>query len=85
LSPSSRRPAVAHPTAPPGVRTAFTPQNIAPKTSKNPYWKRAHRDWRIWFCVVLMLAAMFIYVMSDDLAWRPRVQPTHPISGAVEK
>jgi acetate kinase len=23
-----------------------------------PYWKRAHHDWRIWFCVIVMLAAM---------------------------
>ena len=23
-----------------------------------PYWRQAHRDWRIWFGVILMLAAM---------------------------
>jgi len=50
-----------------------------------PYWKRAHRDWRLWIGVVLMLAAMFAYLMSDDLAWRPRLQPQRPVSGAVGK
>jgi hypothetical protein len=35
-----------------------------------PYWKRAHRDWRIWFCVIVMLAAMFVYLATGDLRWR---------------
>jgi hypothetical protein len=50
-----------------------------------PYWQRAHRDWRVWVGVVLMLAAMMIYLMSDDLAWRPRLQPQPPLSSAVGK
>jgi hypothetical protein len=48
-----------------------------------PYWTRAHRDWRVWVGVVLMLAAMMIYLMTGDLAWRPRIQPQPPLSGAV--
>jgi len=48
-----------------------------------PYWKRAHTDWRFWFGVMLMFAAMIIYVMSFDLALRPRLQLTQPISGAT--
>ncbi len=36
--------------------------------------------------VSLMLVAAFIYVMSDDLAWRPRrTQPQQPYSGFVGK
>jgi hypothetical protein len=35
-----------------------------------PYWKHAHRDWRIWVLVILMLVAMGIYVMTGDLRWR---------------
>ena len=27
-----------------------------------------HRDWRIWVGVILMLAAMALYLMSNDLA-----------------
>jgi hypothetical protein len=45
-----------------------------------PYWTRAHRDWRVWVGVVLMLAAMIIYLMTNDLAWGPHLQPRQPIS-----
>lgn len=34
-----------------------------------PYWRRAHRDWRFWIGLTLMLAAISIYIMSDDLAF----------------
>jgi hypothetical protein len=50
-----------------------------------PYWTRAHRDWRVWVGVVLMLAAMMIYLMTNDLAWGPHRQPQAPLSGAVGK
>jgi len=50
-----------------------------------PYWKRAHTDWRFWIGVFLMFAAMIYYVMSIDLAMRPRLQPQQPPSGAVGK
>jgi hypothetical protein len=50
-----------------------------------PYWTRAHRDWRVWVGVVLMLAAMMIYLMTGDLAWGPHIQPKPPLSGAVAK
>jgi hypothetical protein len=39
-----------------------------------PCWKCAHRDWRFWIAFVMMCAAMSIYVITDDLAWRPRSQ-----------
>jgi len=43
-----------------------------------PYWKRAHQDWRVWVGVFLMAAAMFVYVMSDNLALRFRSRPQPP-------
>jgi hypothetical protein len=51
----------------------------------SPYWKRAHRDWRIWVAVLLMIAGMIIYVMSEDLSSRPLSRPQQPQSGAVGK
>ena len=48
-----------------------------------PYWKRAHHDWRFWVGLVFMLAAITIYVLSDDLALLPRGQPQQSRSGAV--
>jgi hypothetical protein len=46
--------------------------------SHGPYWKRAHRDWRIWFCVIAMLVAMFVYLATGDLRWRLQAQPQSP-------
>jgi hypothetical protein len=39
--------------------------------TRSPYWKRAHRDWRVWVAVIMMIAGMVIYVMSEDLSVRP--------------
>ena len=50
-----------------------------------PYWKHAHHDWRLVVAVSLMLVAVAVYVMSDDLAWRPRNQAQQPLSGVVTK
>ena len=50
-----------------------------------PYWKHAHHDWRLVLAVLLMLGAVTMYVMSYDLAWRPRSQSQQPASGAVGK
>ena len=52
---------------------------------RRPYWTRAHRDWRVWVGVVVMLAAMIIYLMSYDLALRPRTQSPPSLSGTVAK
>jgi hypothetical protein len=35
-----------------------------------PYWKHAHRDWRIWAAVVIMVGGMVIYIMTDDFSMR---------------
>jgi hypothetical protein len=48
-----------------------------------PYWRRVHRDWKFWIALSLMLAAMVVYVMSDNLAFRPQRQIQQPLSGAV--
>jgi hypothetical protein len=37
-------------------------------------WRRIHHSPWFWVGVVLFLAAITIYVLSDDLSWRPRVQ-----------
>ena len=49
------------------------------------YWKGAHRDWRIWVYVILMLAAMLLFVMRRNVGWRVHVQPQRPPSGTVGK
>ena len=36
-----------------------------------PYWKRAHRSPLFWIGLFLMLAAITIYVLSENLAFLP--------------
>jgi hypothetical protein len=48
-----------------------------------PYWKRAHRDWRVWVVLFFLFAALFVYVMSDDLALVPRSHHSQPQPNAV--
>ncbi len=43
-----------------------------------PAWMRLHHDWRFWVAVILMFGAMIIYLMSDDLALRPRGRSPAP-------
>jgi hypothetical protein len=53
--------------------------NPNPKTHR-PHWKYLHRDWRIWVGVIVMLAAMAVYLMTGDLRWRTPVKPSQPVS-----
>jgi hypothetical protein len=49
-----------------------------------PYWARAHRDWRVWVALFFCMAAITIYVLSDDLSFFPsgiRQQPASISSG----
>ena len=45
---------------------------------QRPYWKRAHHDWRFWIALLLMIAAMIVYVVSEDFAWLPRNRLQRP-------
>jgi hypothetical protein len=55
-------------------------QHVLPESA--PYWKRAHHDWRFWVGLVLMLVAISVYFMSDDLSLIPSSQPPQ---GAARK
>ena len=44
-----------------------TPESV----SAVPYWKRAHHDWRFWIGLILMLLAITVYILSDNLAFLP--------------
>jgi hypothetical protein len=39
-----------------------------------PDWRRLHHSRLFWVGLFMMLLAITIYVWSDDLAWRPRLQ-----------
>jgi hypothetical protein len=44
-----------------------------------PYWKRAHRDWKIWVMVAVMLGAMWIYLRTNDLSVQPSGKTQQPV------
>jgi hypothetical protein len=50
---------------------------------RRPYWKGAHRDWRIWVGLFFCLAAIIIYVLSEDLVFMPSGRPRHAVSRAA--
>jgi hypothetical protein len=56
------------------------PDNSGNHHDRRPYWKRAHRSVGFWIAVFLMLAAMVIYVMSDDLDGWHRGTQRQPIA-----
>ena len=40
-----------------------------------PYWKRAHRDWRMWTAAFFVLVALAIYIVTVDLSLVPAHLP----------
>jgi hypothetical protein len=46
-------------------------QHGGPNPKRRPYWKRAHRSPFFWVAAIAILAAMAVYVFTDNLAFRP--------------
>jgi hypothetical protein len=42
-----------------------------PNNALPPYWRRAHHDWRFWIGLSLMLLAISVYILSDNLTLLP--------------
>ena len=51
----------------------------------DPYWKRAHHDWRFWAGLFFMFAAITIYVMSNNLSFFARGHRQNAQSDAAGK
>jgi len=62
-----------------------TPARDSTHHEPDPYWKRAHHDWRVWVGLFLMFAAIAIYVLSDNLSFSPHGRQGPPQSGAALK
>ena len=46
--------------------------DITPKAAPHRrHWKRIHHSKLFWVGVFLVLVAITIYVLSEDLSWRP--------------
>ena len=48
-------------------------------------WKGIHRDWRIWVYMIVMLAAMLLFVMRRNWIGWIYAQPPQPVSETVGK
>ena len=46
-----------------------TPARESIQHNPDPCWGRAHRDWKVWVGLFFMMAAITIYVMSNDLTF----------------
>jgi hypothetical protein len=51
-----------------------TPARDSVHHAPDPYWKRAHHDWRVWVGLLFMFAAITIYVLSNNLSFFPHAQ-----------
>jgi hypothetical protein len=61
-------------------------QGAKPRDHDHPrhhFLRHAHRDWRMWCAVVLMIALVLVYVMSDSLSLRPGRHASQPTPGAL--
>ena len=49
-----------------------------------PYWRRAHKDWKVWVGAILMAIALMFFVLTGDLGglYRAPQQQAPPASGS---
>lgn len=59
------------------------PMHNTAHKEQRPYWKRLHHDWRFWGALILMIAAISIYILSDNFETLFRGRPQTPISSSV--
>jgi bacteriorhodopsin len=60
-------------------------QGAKPRDHEHPrhhFWKTAHRSPWLWIVVVLMLALILVYVMTDNLSLRPGKKAAQPTPAA---
>ena len=57
-----------------GNKHSVESEGSKPRDHEHPrhhFWKRAHTDWRVWGAVVLMVALILVYVITNSLSLRP--------------
>jgi hypothetical protein len=53
-------------------------------SNKNHHFHKPDHDWRFWLGLILIFGSMFIYLITEDLSLRPRVQSPPPPPAGVE-
>jgi uncharacterized integral membrane protein len=46
---------------------------------RRPSLRHAHKDWRVWVVVAIMLSLILVYVMTDNLSLRPNEDAGQPV------
>jgi hypothetical protein len=62
-----------------------TPARESIQHDSDPYWRRAHHDWRVWVGLFFMLAAISIYVLSNNLSFFAQREARHAQSHSALK
>jgi hypothetical protein len=62
-----------------------TPARESIQHNPDPYWKRAHHDWKVWVGLFFMLAAISIYVLSNNLSFFAQREARHAQSNSALK
>ena len=62
-----------------------TPARESIRHEPDPYWKRAHHDWRMWVGLFFMLAAITIFVLSNNLSFFAQREARHSHSHSAVK
>ena len=53
------------------MRMKITDENDAGPTARRRDWRHVHHSPLFWAGVLMSLAAISVYVFSEDLSWRP--------------
>ena len=56
-----------------GTMSIATSDGQVSVPSRRRSWRRIHHSPLFWVAVFLCLAAISVYVLSNDLSWRPRI------------
>ncbi len=54
-------------------------QHGGPHPAHRPYWKRMHHSPFFWVAAFFILLAMTIYVVTENLSFRPGKKPQQPV------
>jgi hypothetical protein len=52
----------------------FDSEGLPKPATRRRDWRRIHHSPLFWFGACLFMAAIVVYVMSEDLSWRPRMR-----------
>ena len=58
-------------------------QHGGPHPEHRPYWKRMHHSPFFWVAALFIFVAMTVYVLTENLAFRPGRAPQRPVPALV--